>query len=65
MRLPSGSLAENYKENVSVFANHLKKVLNNNKPTDTNVINDIYLREVMESWTTPPCGQSSFAPYKN
>ena len=34
MRLLSGKLAENDKENVSVFASHFKKVLNNHKPTD-------------------------------
>ena len=39
MRLPSGNIAENDEENVSVFANHFKKVLNNNKSTDTTVIN--------------------------
>ena len=54
MRLPSGSLAENDKENVSVFANHFKKVLNNHKPTDTIVINDIHLREVMDELDDPP-----------
>ena len=31
MRLPSGNLADNDEENVSVFANHFKKVLNNKK----------------------------------
>ena len=46
MRLPSGNLAENDKENVSVFANHFKKVLNNHKTTDTTVINEIKLRQV-------------------
>ena len=45
-RLPSGNLAENDEENVSVFANHFKKVLNNHKPTDTTVINEINLRVV-------------------
>ena len=54
MRLPSGSLAENDEGNVSVLANHSKNVLNNHKPTDTTVINDIYLREVMEELDTPP-----------
>ena len=47
MRLPSGNLEENDKENVSVFANHLKKLLNNHKITDTTVINEIKLWEVM------------------
>ena len=47
MRLPSGNLAENDKENVRVFENHFKKVLNNHKWTDTTVINEINLREVM------------------
>ena len=47
MRLPSGNLTENYKENVSVFANPFKKVLNNHKLTDTTVKNEIHLREVM------------------
>ena len=39
MRLPSGNLAENDEENVSVFANHFKKVLNNHTLIDTTVIN--------------------------
>ena len=39
MRIPSGNLAENDEENVSVFANNFKKVLNNHKITDTTVIN--------------------------
>ena len=54
MRLPSGSLTENDEENVSVFANHFKKVLNNHKPTDTIVINDIHLREVIGELDVPP-----------
>ena len=44
IRLTLGSLVENDKENVSIFANHFKKVLNNHKPTDTTVINNIHLR---------------------
>ena len=54
MRLPSGNLTENDKENVSVFANHSKKVLNNYKPTDTTVLNEIDLRDVMEELDDPP-----------
>ena len=54
MRLPSGNLADNDEENVSVFANHFKKVLNNHKPTDTTVINEIHFREVMEELDDPP-----------
>ena len=54
MRLPSGNLAENDEENVSVFANHFKKVLNNNKMTETTVINEINLREVMRELDYPP-----------
>ena len=54
MILPSGSLEENDEENVSVFANHLKKVLNNHKPKEKTVINDIYLREVTEEFDDPP-----------
>ena len=53
MRLPSGNLAENDEGNVSVFANHFKKVLNNHKMTDTIVINEIHLREVMEELDDP------------
>ena len=33
VRLPSGNLAENDEENVSVFANNFKKVLNNHNTT--------------------------------
>ena len=54
MRLPSGSLTDNDDENVSLFANHFKKVFNDHKPTDTTVIHDIYLREVMEELDDPP-----------
>ena len=54
MRLPSGNLAENNEENVSVFANHFKKVLNNHKMTDTTVINGINLQEVMGELDDPP-----------
>ena len=54
MRLPLGNLTENYKENVSIFANHFKKVINNHKLTDTKVINEIHLREVMEELDDPP-----------
>ena len=54
MRLSSGNLTENDKENGSVFANHFKKVLNNHKPTDTTVINKINLREFMEELDDPP-----------
>ena len=54
MRLPSGILAENEEENVSVFASPFKKVLNNHKPTDTIVINDIHLREVMNELDVSP-----------
>ena len=54
MRIPSGNLTENDEENVSLFANHLKKVLNNHKPTDTTVINEIHLQEVMEELDDPP-----------
>ena len=54
MRLPSGIFAENDEENVSVFANHFKKVINNHKPTGTIVINYIHLREVMDELDDPP-----------
>ena len=46
-RIPSGIPTENDKENVSVFASHFKKVLNNHKLTYTIMINDINLWEVM------------------
>ena len=54
MRLPSGSLTENDEENVSVFAIHFKKVLNNHKLADKIVINYIHLREVMGDLDIPP-----------
>ena len=54
MRLPSGRLAENSKENGSVFVSHFKKVLNNHKPTDKAVINNIDLREVIREIDIPP-----------
>ena len=54
MRFPSGNLSKKDKENVSIFANHFKKVLNNHKMTDTTVINEISLREVMGELDDPP-----------
>ena len=44
MKLPSGKLVENDEEIVSVFANHFSKVLNNHKPTNDDVIQEINLR---------------------
>ena len=54
MRLPSGNLAENDEENVSVFTNNFKKVLNNNKMTETTLLNEINLREVIGELDDPP-----------
>ena len=54
MRLPSGRLAENDEENVRVFASHFKKVLNNHKPTDREVVKDIDLRKLMGELDVPP-----------
>ena len=54
MRLPQGSLTENDEEIFSVFASYFKKLLNNHKPTDKIVINDIHLREVMGELDVPP-----------
>ena len=54
MRLPPGQLAENDEENVSVFASHFKRVLNNHKLTEREVINDIDLRKVMRELDVPP-----------
>ena len=54
MTLTSGRLGENDEENVSVFASHLKKVLNNHQPTDREVINDIELREAMRELEVTP-----------
>ena len=54
MRLPSGNLTENDEENVSAFANHFKKVLNNHKLTEKIGINDIHLQEVMGELDVPP-----------
>ena len=65
MRLPSGNIAENDKENVSVFANDFKKVLNNHKMTDTTVINEINLQEVMGELEEPPLWLSTSVTYRN
>ena len=54
MRLSSGRLAENDEENVRVFSSHFKKMLNNHKPTDREVVNEIELREVMRELDVPP-----------
>ena len=37
-----------------VFVSHFKKVLNNHKPTDREVVNDIDLREVMRELDVTP-----------
>jgi len=52
-RTPSGSPTENDEENVSVFASHFKKILNNHKPTDKIVLNDIHLLEIMGELDVP------------
>ena len=54
MRLPSGGLTENDEENVSVFAEHFAKVLNNQKRIDSKVVNNIRLREVMSELDAKP-----------
>ena len=62
MRLPSGSLAENDEENVSVFASYFKKVLYNHKLTEKIVINYIHLLEVMGELNVPPSGTEFIRP---
>ena len=54
MRLPSGQLVENEKYNVSGFASHFKRLLNNQKPTDRKLINDTDSRKVMRELDLPP-----------
>ena len=44
MKLPCGQLAKNDDKSVIMFARHLKKVLDNHKPTNDTIINDIKLR---------------------
>ncbi len=39
MKMENGTLASNAKENISVFGMHFHKVLNNNRPVDTTVLN--------------------------
>jgi hypothetical protein len=38
MKLESGKLASNAKENMSIFSMHFHKVLNNNTPVDDSVL---------------------------
>ena len=54
MRLPSGELAECDEDYMSVFAAHFTKVLNNQKKTDNEVVNIIWLREVMSELDDKP-----------
>ena len=54
MRLTSGQLAENDENNVRLFARHFKKVLNNHRPTDREVVNDIDSCEVIRELDVPP-----------
>ena len=54
MRLPSRELSECDEDNVSVFADNLTKVLNNQKKTDNEVVNIIRLRELMSELDDKP-----------
>ena len=54
MKLPSENLAENDKEKVIIFASYFSKLLNDNKPTNENVIQSIKLREFMLEQDNPP-----------
>jgi hypothetical protein len=53
MRLVSGELASNTKENMSVFGPHFTKVLNNHRPVDYSVLDLIEQKPCLTSIDTP------------
>jgi hypothetical protein len=53
MRLASGELASNAKENMSVFGLHFTKVLNNHRPVDYSVLNLLEQKSCMTSIDNP------------
>ena len=54
MRLMLEELATTDEENVKVFLIHFGKVLNDMKPTDDSVINEIQLQDTLTELYTPP-----------
>ncbi len=53
MRLESGDLALNAKENMSVFGAHFQKVLNNHRPVDYSVLNLLKQKPCLTSINNP------------
>jgi hypothetical protein len=53
MRLESGELASNAKENMSVFGMHFNKVLNNHRPVDYTVPDLIKQKTCLIAINTP------------
>ena len=53
MRLASGELASNAKENMSVFGLHFTNVLNNHRPVDYSVLNLLEQKPYMTSIDNP------------
>ena len=53
MRLASGELASNAKENMSVFGLHFNNVLNNHRPVDYSVLDLLEQKPCMTSIDNP------------
>ncbi len=53
MRLESGELASNAKENMSVFGTHFTKVLNNHRPVDYSMLDLLEKNPCLTSMDTP------------
>ena len=53
MKLESGELASNAKENMSIFSMHFHKVLNNNTPVDNSVLDLIEQKPCLTAIDTP------------
>ena len=53
MKLESGELASNAKENMSIFSMHFHKVLNNNTPVDDSVLDLIEQKPCLTAIDTP------------
>ena len=53
MKLPNGKLATNGKENMKVFGPHFEQVLNNHRPVDPIILNDVPQRPTLHEIDSP------------
>ena len=65
MKLDTGDLASNAKENMSVFSLHFHKVLNNHRPVDDSVLDLIDQKLCHTTIDTPSPSEKSNVPSTN